>query len=257
MRLYSTLQRDEGRAPRAARARSGSTSAARPSTSGSTSATRGPFVISMWLRALARAPGLRGDARREHHRHQRQDLRRRARARAPSSPRTRRSGTVEDTDLLGLGRPDLEPKATETIPEIVALIEELIARRPRLRGRRRRLLPRRALPEYGALSGPAARPGRRSRRRGEPAQGGPARLRALEGEQAGRGHVVGLAVGPRPPGLAHRVLGDGGEVPRRRRSRSTSAGSTSSSRTTRTSSRSRAAPGASSRRSGCTTGCSS
>jgi cysteinyl-tRNA synthetase len=33
----------------------------------------------------------------------------------------------EDTDLLGLGRPDHEPKATETIPEIVALIEELVA----------------------------------------------------------------------------------------------------------------------------------
>jgi cysteinyl-tRNA synthetase len=34
---------------------------------------------------------------------------------------------MEDTGDLGLGRPDHEPKATETIPEIVALIEELIA----------------------------------------------------------------------------------------------------------------------------------
>jgi cysteinyl-tRNA synthetase len=33
---------------------------------------------------------------------------------------------VEDTSDLGLGRPDHEPKATETIPQIVALIEELI-----------------------------------------------------------------------------------------------------------------------------------
>jgi cysteinyl-tRNA synthetase len=33
---------------------------------------------------------------------------------------------VEDTDLLGLGRPDHEPKATQTIAEIIALIEELI-----------------------------------------------------------------------------------------------------------------------------------
>jgi cysteinyl-tRNA synthetase len=33
---------------------------------------------------------------------------------------------IEDTYDLGLGRPDHEPKATETIPEIVALIEELI-----------------------------------------------------------------------------------------------------------------------------------
>jgi cysteinyl-tRNA synthetase len=34
---------------------------------------------------------------------------------------------VEDTTALGLGRPDHEPKATETIPQIVALIEELVA----------------------------------------------------------------------------------------------------------------------------------
>ncbi|HSJ18332.1 MAG TPA: cysteine--tRNA ligase, partial [Solirubrobacterales bacterium] len=33
----------------------------------------------------------------------------------------------EDTDRLGLGRPDEEPLASETIPEIVALIEELVA----------------------------------------------------------------------------------------------------------------------------------
>jgi cysteinyl-tRNA synthetase len=35
---------------------------------------------------------------------------------------------VEDTDRLGLGRPDDEPVASETIPEIVALIEALIER---------------------------------------------------------------------------------------------------------------------------------
>jgi cysteinyl-tRNA synthetase len=33
---------------------------------------------------------------------------------------------LDDTDRLGLGRPDAEPLATETIPEIVALIEALI-----------------------------------------------------------------------------------------------------------------------------------
>jgi len=33
---------------------------------------------------------------------------------------------LEDTDDLGLGRPDFEPRATETIPEILALIEELV-----------------------------------------------------------------------------------------------------------------------------------
>jgi cysteinyl-tRNA synthetase len=35
---------------------------------------------------------------------------------------------IEDTDELGLGRPDVEPRATEVIPEIVALIGELVDR---------------------------------------------------------------------------------------------------------------------------------
>jgi cysteinyl-tRNA synthetase len=35
---------------------------------------------------------------------------------------------LEDTDDLGLGRPDHEPRASETIPQIVELIEELIER---------------------------------------------------------------------------------------------------------------------------------
>ena len=36
-----------------------------------------------------------------------------------------REAYLEDTDRLGLGRPDVEPLATETVPQIVALIEEL------------------------------------------------------------------------------------------------------------------------------------
>src|SRR3954471_12643532 len=35
---------------------------------------------------------------------------------------------LEDTGDLGLGRPDFTPKATDSVPQIVAFIEELIAR---------------------------------------------------------------------------------------------------------------------------------
>ena len=35
---------------------------------------------------------------------------------------------IEDTDRLGLGRPDIEPRATDHIPEIIALVERLIER---------------------------------------------------------------------------------------------------------------------------------
>ena len=48
---------------------------------------------------------------------------------------------LEDTNELGLGRPDHEPLASETMPEIVTLIEELIVRVPG-----GRLLPRRRVP---------------------------------------------------------------------------------------------------------------
>ena len=34
---------------------------------------------------------------------------------------------IEDTDRLGLGRPDAEPKATETMEDIIAMIAELVA----------------------------------------------------------------------------------------------------------------------------------
>ena len=85
--------------------------------------------------------------------------------------------------------------------------------RPSLPTRRRGGRGARAARDGDRASGggrPAVRGGRARR-----AQGRPARLRALEGEQGGRGHVLELAVGPRPPWLAHRVLGDGREHPRR------------------------------------------
>ena len=92
---------------------------------------------------------------------------------------------VEDTDLLGLGRPDAEPLATETVPEIIALIEALIERghayesggdvysAAELRGLREALEP------GPGRDGPGG-----GGRHAEP-QGGRARLRALEGDQGG------------------------------------------------------------------------
>ncbi|MEZ5102147.1 MAG: cysteine--tRNA ligase [Thermoleophilia bacterium] len=88
-----------------------------------------PFVIAMWLRSWLRAQGYEAtlainvtdvndkiyDAARE------QGI--------PSAELAARATQwyFDDTSLLGLGRPDVEPLATETVPEIVALIEELIA----------------------------------------------------------------------------------------------------------------------------------
>ena len=60
---------------------------------------------------------------------------------------------VEDTDLLGLGRPDHEPKATETIPEIVELIGKLVDGGLAYPAGGDVYFRVAAFPEYGRLSG--------------------------------------------------------------------------------------------------------
>src|SRR3712207_2791345 len=59
----------------------------------------------------------------------------------------------EDTDGLGLGRPDVEPLATETIPEIVALIEELVSRGLAYESQGDVYFRVASYPGYGELSG--------------------------------------------------------------------------------------------------------
>src|SRR5437763_518979 len=60
---------------------------------------------------------------------------------------------VEDTGDLGLGRPDHEPKATETIPEIVALIEELVTDELAYEAEGDVYYRVTRFPDYGRLSG--------------------------------------------------------------------------------------------------------
>ncbi len=60
---------------------------------------------------------------------------------------------VEDTDELGLGRPDVEPLATESVQEIVALIGELVERGLAYESQGDVYYRVGAWPEYGALSG--------------------------------------------------------------------------------------------------------
>ncbi len=191
-------------------ARCGCTSAGRRSTRAPTSATRGRSSSACGF-APGCGDGLRGAARAQHHRHQRQDLRRRAGCERRARRARDRRGISRTRAISGSACPTMLPKATESVPEIVRVHRGADRARQCLRGDRATSTSgSRAFPEYGRLSGPAARPGRAGRG-AERAEGGSPRLRALEGEQArDRGHVVGLAVGPRPAGLAHRVLGDGG-----------------------------------------------
>ena len=125
-----------------------------------------------------------------------------------------------DTDALGLGRPDHEPLASETIGPIVEHIAALVDGGPRLRGRRRRVLPRalgRRLRQ--PLAPPPRRHGPGRGRRGRRAQGGPARLRAVEGAQAGEDTVWDSPWGAGRPGwhiecsaMAEQLLGVGFDI---------------------------------------------
>jgi cysteinyl-tRNA synthetase len=60
---------------------------------------------------------------------------------------------IDDTGELGLGRPDVEPRATEVIPEIVALIGELIDRGLAYESGGDVYFRVPAYPTYGELSG--------------------------------------------------------------------------------------------------------
>jgi cysteinyl-tRNA synthetase len=59
---------------------------------------------------------------------------------------------ITDTDRLGLGRPDVEPRATETVPEIVALIADLVDAGHAYEAGGDVYFAVRSFPGYGALS---------------------------------------------------------------------------------------------------------
>jgi cysteinyl-tRNA synthetase len=60
---------------------------------------------------------------------------------------------VEDTDRLGLGRPDVEPTAVETVPDQIAMIEELVERGFAYESDGDVYFRVARFPEYGRLSG--------------------------------------------------------------------------------------------------------
>jgi cysteinyl-tRNA synthetase len=86
-----------------------------------------PFVISMWLKRWLDSRGYETVLVENI-----TDINDKIYAAAPgASAQLAEQATqwyVEDTDRLGLGRPDHEPRASETVPEIVSLINELIQR---------------------------------------------------------------------------------------------------------------------------------
>ncbi len=114
-----------------------------------------PFVLGMWLRSWLRRTGY--DVTLVHNI---TDVDDKVYAEAvaqgvPSRELSERATAwfFEDTNDLGLGRPDIEPRATETIPEIVAFIGELVDRQLAYVANGDVYFSVAGFPEYGRLSG--------------------------------------------------------------------------------------------------------
>ena len=111
-----------------------------------------PFVLGMWLRSWLIGQGYEVTLV-----HNITDINDKIYAAAPGASAELAEQAsrwyLEDTGNLGLGEPDHEPKATETIPEIVALIEELVERGLAYPARGDVYFRVSAFPGYGSLSG--------------------------------------------------------------------------------------------------------
>jgi len=114
-----------------------------------------PFVVSMWMRAWFRERGYEVKLVENITDINDKIYEAAARQQLGSAELAEQAAQwyIEDTDALGLGRPDVEPRATEVIPEIVALIAELIDRGLAYESSGDVYFRVPAYPEYGSLSG--------------------------------------------------------------------------------------------------------
>jgi len=114
-----------------------------------------PFVLGMWLRSWLKETGY--DVTLVHNITDVDDkvYAEAARQGIPSRELSERATGwfFEDTDDLGLGRPDVEPRATETIPEIIEFIQELVERDAAYAANGDVYFRVARFPEYGRLSG--------------------------------------------------------------------------------------------------------
>ncbi|HEU0246997.1 MAG TPA: cysteine--tRNA ligase [Gaiellaceae bacterium] len=114
-----------------------------------------PFVLAMWMRSWLRATGY--DVTLVHNITDVDDkvYAEAAKQGIPSRELSERATAwfFEDTDDLGLGRPDIEPRATETIPEIVGFIEALVDKELAYVANGDVYFKVARFPDYGRLSG--------------------------------------------------------------------------------------------------------
>ena len=124
----------------------------------------------------------------------------------------------EDAAKLGIEPVEETPRATDqaNLDAMARMIQQLEARGHTYRSDGSIYFKIATLPGYGKLArlDHDGHPGGRPRRRRRVQQGERARLRAVEGDQAGRADL-GLRRRTGPARMAHRVLGDGAAAARR------------------------------------------
>ena len=111
-----------------------------------------PYILGMWLRSWLKSRGYEVTLV-----HNITDINDRIYEAAPgTSAELARQATewyLEDTDALGLGRPDALPKATEVVPQIIRFISELIESGHAYESEGDVYFRVASYPEYGRLSG--------------------------------------------------------------------------------------------------------
>jgi len=111
-----------------------------------------PYILGIWLRSWLKSRGYEVTLV-----HNITDINDRIYKAAPgASAELARQATewyLEDTDALGLGRPDALPKATEVVPQIIRFISELIERGHAYESEGDVYFRVASYPEYGRLSG--------------------------------------------------------------------------------------------------------
>ena len=161
----------------------------------------------------------------------------------------------EDMTALGALPPSHEPRATAYVAEMIAMIEALIARGHAYAAEGHVLFAVASYPDYGRFSHRSLDEMQAGARvEVAPYKRDPMDFVLWKPSDAATARL-GQPLGPRPPRLAHRMLGDVARPSSAPASTSTAAASTSSSPTTRTRSPSRSAPTPArpSPTSGCTT----
>jgi cysteinyl-tRNA synthetase len=182
-----------------------------------------PYILGMWLRNWLRAQGR--DVKLVHNITDINDRIYEAAPGASAELAVRATQWyLEDTDALGLGRPDELPKASEYVPQIVHFISELIERGYAYEVEGDVYFRVARDPEYGQLSG--QRPDQVEEQEPNPRKEDPRDFALWKANKPDEDTSWDSPVGARTPRLAHRVLGHGGRAARpgvrdpRRRARS-------------------------------------